>query len=153
MVSRVRSCLNYCLNQLKRFFPRARIYTYLIVHHSPSVSQRSTIRSFNPLIFEDETVTGELFSSDGPIELDRKLSISNNSKRYLFSRVTINDSCKRCLFSNYWILYSVYSRKLFSNKKYSFSRVSIQDFALEWIIAKDIYSRDSAGSKITLELD
>lgn len=89
MVSRIRSCLNYCFTKLKRFFPRLYNHapcihtTYLIVHHGPSIPNVSFVQLSN---MGGGRSAGELPSFNGQWARSKIPSIDTR-ETYLLSRV------------------------------------------------------------------
>lgn len=134
MVSRIRSCLNYCFTKLKRFFPRLYNHapcihtTYLIVHHGPSIPNVSFVQLSN---MGGGRSAGELPSFNGQWARSKIPSIDTR-ETYLLSRVN-------CEFSQDLSRYRVESKiiriiRTNISKRYLFSRIS-KEFCelLPWI--------------------
>lgn len=161
MVSRIRSCLNYCFTKLKRFFPRLyynRVYApyYLIVHHSipnhsfnisnmggRNVSYLSLMdnehdRKTPSSIDNRETYLPSRVNCEFSQDLSRWIEnySRTNISIYLFLRV-IKEFCEVC--DTMKIIYVYVVNWVF---KSLFSRITIKNFVLEWIITKDVYSRE-----------
>lgn len=124
MVSRIRSCLNYCFTKLKRFFPRLYNHapcihtTYLIVHHGPSIPNVSFVQLSN---MGGGRSAGELPSFNGQWARSKIPSIDTR-ETYLLSRVN-------CEFSQDLSRYRVESKiiriiRTNISKRYLFSRIS-----------------------------
>lgn len=162
MVSRIRSCLNYCFTKLNVSFPGCIITVYTHRTILSSIIAFPIIRSFNISNMGGRNVS---YLSLMDNEHDRKTPSSiDNRETYLSSRVNcefsqdlsrwienysrtnisiylflrvIKEFCEVC--DTMKIIYVYVVNWVF---KSLFSRITIKNFVLEWIITKDVYSRE-----------